>query len=890
MTAKSQHGVQNTALPASSPAKKRQASLSRRSFLKLTGAAALSLSLPGCLLPGQPDTSLPPRLTNPDNLWKNVADYTYMWWAYGFRSPQRIYNIQTSRFGLSFDAGIFNLRKLGIFKQPVSEDEALTQDNRMIEALPDVSLEMVIEVDGKRFKAAPAANNTDNYKIIETGKYFQRRWQCFPVFDAGAPPLNTADSGLEVSAWHDRAAFILRLITKQSLENAVLEVALQIPAEFAPGLPADSNSLASECSVFANPDGNGYVFLKANPEAKMAVSAQKIVVRLEVHNWQQDEQRSVGIIVYPARDVKQTLSAAVASENSPLQIEAQQILPAAHDLDVTYDRETGWHAISLRNDGDITDYAESSNDHFEQVAITLHNPGSTPRMARLNFAKDGLVFGITGLSALLRDSDHEPLGIPVQISKNWHKSNSGSPVHKRFEGQWFHGLTQLTIPAGESISLEYVSVNALWGTLPAASHAQLCLVGWGSNQQWDQTAIGSWGESLCFEPDQGQNGGAVLDTRPLMVSRSDGQGKWGWTNNVGGADFLVYYDPNVDKQWNSRMRTRYHSYCPNLTEVTYAGTTQDQKIDLQYTVTLYRGDDITRGLYKFRYDVKESTPFTRLILFQCGGDDYSYTAERKFAYGDETGLLKEWDTQWGFNTYRTEFMELTGAVPWISMHQAVQRSPGGAWANRGLVLRRWNAQLGGKPARPWFAERGIFANGADSSLVDILPPPGLNELLPGDFVEAEIEHVIVPQFAADYYGPNENLRQALSTNENTWKMIYREALGNHLEVQVTRGGTVLHSYPIQIHSQGDEIAFSVTGGLGYVPATISGLNDYRGFKLEYQVKGTWIELDQSHYGKDFWQADFDAQMQRWQLTYSLPLDTPQDERQARQFRLVRSTS
>ena len=36
----------------------------------------------------------------------------------------------------------------------------------------------------------------------------------------------------------------------------------------------------------------------------------------------------------------------------------------------------------------------------------------------------------------------------------------------------------------------------------------------------------------------------------------------------------------------------------------------------------------------------------------------------------------------------------------------------------------------------------------------------------------------MPQFAADYYGPNEALRAALTESENTWRMIQREAVGN----------------------------------------------------------------------------------------------------------------
>jgi hypothetical protein len=232
-------------------------------------------------------------------------------------------------------------------------------------------------------------------------------------------------------------------------------------------------------------------------------------------------------------------------------------------------------------------------------------------------------------------------------------------------------------------------------------------------------------------------------------------------------------------------------------------------------------------------------------------------------------------------------MQLAGRIPWVSMHEAVSRDTGyGAWANRGLVVRVWDARLGGQPAAPWIAEIGALVRGSDTSLVDFLPPPSVTGLLPGDFVEAEVVHVVVPQYAADYYGPNENLRRALLAGENTWKMIFREAVGNDLDVKVARGGTLEQSYPIRIRSQGGLVEFAVAGGLGYAPVTFTNLDDYRGFRLEQKINRHWVALDQSHYGSDFWQADFNPLLQRWDLTYSLPLDSPGDGRSLREFRLV----
>ena len=332
------------------------------------------------------------------------------------------------------------------------------------------------------------------------------------------------------------------------------------------------------------------------------------------------------------------------------------------------------------------------------------------------------------------------------------------------------------------------------GRRARASHAQLCLVGWGSNQLWEEAAIGSWGESICFEPDQAQAGAAVLDTRPLMVWAMGKQPKtkWDWTANVGGADFLGYYDLSGKRQWNSRMKAAHRRTGPVLTDAVYVGESRDGNIRLRYSAGLYRTNDIMRGVYRFRYDVRKPTPLGRLVFFQCGSENYTYTSERKFAYGNENGLVKEWDTTWGGNTYRGIAFPVMGRVPWFSMHEAVSRAEGKeAWANRGIVIRKWEAKLGGKMVGPWAAERGVEAgHGGKSSIIDILPPPYLKALQPGDYVECEIEHVVVPQFADDYYGPNENLRAALAKDSNTWKMIYREAIGNDLAVRATLGKVI----------------------------------------------------------------------------------------------------
>jgi hypothetical protein len=145
----------------------------------------------------------------------------------------------------------------------------------------------------------------------------------------------------------------------------------------------------------------------------------------------------------------------------------------------------------------------------------------------------------------------------------------------------------------------------------------------------------------------------------------------------------------------------------------------------------------------------------------------------------------------------------------------------------------------------------------------------------------------MPKYASDYYGPNVQLATALDKNENTWRMIHREAIGNDLDIIVTKG-ILEHVYPIRINaSNGAE--FVVTGGLGYVPMTFSGLPDYRKYTLQKKGGDAWERVDQSVHSRDFWQTDYDAETATWEMTYTVPLDRPDDIRTPTEFRFLKET-
>jgi hypothetical protein len=569
-----------------------------------------------------------------------------------------------------------------------------------------------------------------------------------------------------------------------------------------------------------------------------------------------------------------------AEPTSTVKVQAREY-PGGSNCPVDFDEARGWHRVGLDGIEPVVPSggADRQNDAIERVKLVLANTANDERIARLLFEKTAGGFRhrfgvpISGMSAVLRDANGQPTGIPVQLSKNWH----GRPEGGVYAGLWFHGFTQVRLQPQSEVELELALVYGHWGGVAAASHAQLCLIGWGSNQLWNQSALGSWGESICYEPDQVQAQCSVLDVRPLMVRSMAADQPWEWTHNVGGGDFFRLFNAGGQRVPHTRMHTAYERYGPCLTEVTYAGRITDG-VEHSATVSLARTDDIVRGTYRLQLNVTTPTDFSRFVIFQIGADTYGYTGERKMALGNETGLLREWPTQWGGNTYRTAPLECTGRVPWISLHEAVSRAKKeaavqgqqdapGAWANRGIVIRSWQARLGGRPASPWMAEHGVRARGEDTSTADITPPPGVTRLEPGDFVEATIEHVIVPQYAADYYGPNEALRTALGQWENTWQMTHREAVGNDRRVDMQRGTLTRLYSDVRVHASEDGAEFTLTGGLGYVPVTFTGLTSPRDRMLTLDNR----PVNQAVHGNDFWQTDYDPETKSWSQTYNIPI-------------------
>ena len=421
----------------------------------------------------------------------------------------------------------------------------------------------------------------------------------------------------------------------------------------------------------------------------------------------------------------------------------------------------------------------SKLESLDSYRLRLKNPSSKPQRVRLELFREPQR-NVVGLSPMLLLPDGRPSGIPIQVSKNWHKLEYTRTVH---DGTWLSLSTVLTLPAGFDSHLTLTIAFGNWGGVPSASHAQLSLIGWGSNGIWHEAALGSNGEQICFEPGRQQRRSAITDTRPMLTCGMDSTTtsckKYGWTGNVGGGDFMLYYDAEGNYQYSKQSRATLRSPGPCLTNTTYEEVSANGALTHKATVALGRTDRYTKSYQMLSLRVQHDASVGRLALFQLGADGYNENEFQGCAFGNgskiEAYMLGEWAKgemapagkgyMGGGYDRRACGSSVSGGYArgscWAFM-PAMDIAPGArhGGADRGLVVREWKAVLGGKAvAQPHLS---LYKSAEGKIVLEVSPPPGLTQLQAGDYVEAQLEIVVLPTSASMYYGPDKTLKDMLS--------------------------------------------------------------------------------------------------------------------------------
>jgi hypothetical protein len=246
----------------------------------------------------------------------------------------------------------------------------------------------------------------------------------------------------------------------------------------------------------------------------------------------------------------------VTATPHPLQISLASSNAVAH---ASYNVENGGsYKVTVPSDS-RWQQSSAKQDYSDQYTLTIDNSQSFAQSCPLELWRQP-ERNVVGLSAMFYNADGKPSAIPIQLSKNWHSYASADvPTgygFTNYQGNWLSLSTVLHIPANTKVELTLVFAYAHYGGLPAASHAQLSLIGWGGGGGvWHESALGSFGEQICYQPSGQSKRSMVTDMRPLHVcgmgsdpsNTADSYSsstaaeckKSTWTHNAGGADFLV---------------------------------------------------------------------------------------------------------------------------------------------------------------------------------------------------------------------------------------------------------------------------------------------------------------------------------------------------------------
>ena len=824
-------------------------------------------------------------------------DYGYLFWPGNhwttWGSFDNTHHVQTGHYGMAIDVTRASIDHLGVLRRAITADEALTEPNTIITDLPPSSTAYSVRVGGGPTHVATQFLSRDGSpsnpsELVDMGRYMQR---------IDIPVVQYAGTDLQGSvhiAAMTRHAVLTHAVTPESAADE-LAIRLELSGDAVAGY-TDAEWLDGDRAVaLRDEEGHGWTFIAAARDGSTGTITRfpDGTLRFEhVHTAVEPGERvalSVTAVPSTAGGDDQVAvwldpEATVTGQSAQLHRDGSD---ASAATDAEWDPERGLYAVDLQDmtaigGGTWPSVWSTPSNHtwYNRHRIAVTNSTDTAVSVPIGFnAGENAAFYITGGSPMLRSMEGEPWGVPVQISKNWHDPPA-----------WFHMYAAPLLPPGTH-EFEHTFAHSKWGEAYAVQHAQLSLIGWGHNQQWDESSIGCWGESITYDPDLTLARSQVDDVRPFLV---DAGGEWRWTGNVGGASFLVYRPAEGIRSFPShqlgRMRTHYRFTGPNLTDVVYAGLSRDGKIEAVISAQLGRTDDLVRAYYHLDYTVLEDVHYTRLALFQIAADRYSDNGFARYAYGDAVGTLFDGEVfdhvSTGYVSDADRGIPMTGDAPWVMLYQ--NERTGDAlpehYANIGFVVRDYEAIIGGATITTPHINLVRTHNGGWSQMGFELgiPYDGDPTIPAGSTIRATVEYLVPPADKDRYYGEADYLLAMAAADYPSTEMMRTLAADNALDVEAEIG-RVDRVHPVELTAESGTTAvqFNLTGGLGYTPVTIRGLARPNGWQLEQRSGDAWEAVDQSVEGNDYWQAYDDAASASFALVFNL------HNRGTQTYRLVR---
>lgn len=859
-----------------------------------------------------------------------VRDWSYLWWKDGYAANNGSgqLNIQTGYYGLALHPAKGQITKIGAIAEEITQEDAGGENNARIDALSVIDdMDYSITINGKTRALSKISvinsavdrseSNTAVSRIIDSGRYMQ----CVDIMNLEFIGEYTTTGRVEIMAMPQYLSVDFSLWESVSKgRTADISYSITLGESYA----NFETSANGKVITAKEKGGSGLTFVLPEientsmvlDEASRTITFTRTSLALECKDFV-----GMNFIIIPS----------VAASNADAQLyysnqnavcSAIQIYPKTGRKQAISFNTKGYVSISLNNmltwfGPDFMD--ESIQDDMDRLAFTIENTSDQAIKIPIQFTKTNRL-GVLGCCPMLRDAQTgEPIGLQVQLSKNWHEpvDFSTSDPATYLAGTWFHGYTYIEVPANDSVTYEFCMTYAKWGGVYAVSHSQLCLAGWGGNYQlWESSSIGSFGESFVYEPEMTHGRGMITDIRPLLVTSiyGDGNGnryKYYWTENIGGGNFLFYSPSGYGNSMSNykQVRVEYRKQGPNLTEVIYRGITEDGKIAYEITVHLPRTDDVSKAYHTFKYTFLEDVSFDRLAFYQFGADNYNDNHFDTMAVGNDDGNV---DITIAGTTYSGDFplpvmdkadyvgengmqrVDVDGEGLWIAFmgYEPVlwKTSPG---ANRMLNVVSYNAVLNGetykKPSLSFFH---TMNGGVPCIAVELSPPEEVgNTIQAGSVVEGTVQWLNMPVSKEDYYGPSDIVNSFAAEDFNTSKIAYAYAVGSKYTV-TAQTGTILSDVPVYVACVDEQTSgqvaaqITITGGMSYVPITFTNVKHYSGYQLEQLIDGQWVKVDQSVSGNDYWQVYYDSTTCTYEFTYNVEHSGASDA--VYQYRLVKN--
>lgn len=848
----------------------------RKSIVAVTATCLMTILLiimSGC-------TGYPRESAALDNYKDTVAltkDYVYMWQRDGLYSSKRTVNVQTPKYAIQIDALRGKMTALGHYASRSKEDKYTECD---FGTLGKIKSNFYVTENGKTRKGS---NKKRSMRIIESGRNMQKT--DYINISYGGGRFSDFTGRVEYAAQQNHFSINYEIYSQRS---CTLNLAFEI--EFA-GMTA--TSLHNQAGIVViNRNGEGFAILP-HDEKTVKITANKSTVTFGMDVAMTAEKHSgLGILFIPiTKDNHDNLADFNAAKTA--QVVAYD-KSSDNPLPVLYDAKRGVHMVDV-SDINVGDLKLSENhNNYERVGFRIVNSTASPSHVSACFVKDvGADFSVTGMSPMLRDNNTlEPTGEQVQISKNWHSHASSvadNAMIRIGEGMWYKGYVTLHVDSATTLEREYLCAYAKWGNAYAASHSQLSLIGWGGNQIWDQSAIGSWGESVTYDPDRGLERSFINDVRPFCVTAPTGGNQpYDWSGNVGGADFLVY-KAGLKNIYLIDNKIEYITQAPNLTQVKYSGITSDGKIATEIFVQLGRTDDIVRNTYTLKYTFLEDVSYSRLALFKMGADKYADNYYTKYAYGDESGaIMQDEDTITKSGYQSKKVVDALNDNFWFAQYASTSEDE---HADSLMTIRHFQANINNRQ----YSRAGYRLHGTkdykipQSSCEITLPNACGKKISKNSTVHMVVEYSILPAKADTYYGDCDYLL-AQKSDIGTVKSLYNQVKNNtiHTDVRIGNDNTVGSIVNINVDNRSPVVAeFSLQGGLGFTPVIFNGLAGYSGYRLEKYENGAWQAIKQSVLGNDYWQTHYDTNTQTYQLVFNVKNSSGTQFMQTNAYRLIK---